>query len=199
MLVRHVERGARAFVCALTFVPAEVLGADTPPPGVGVTVDARRSEAAILLYGKGLTVRRAVARHVKVRWVNDAPPAVERRLSELEGRLTAASGRAKARDVRALRGARADIRRGRVFAQIYRRGGMTLALIEAPARVVRRLRGLPHFATAIGHPEREGCSYSHAKVLPISVHSVASREVFSSRDGCLIAEVYEVVADAPSG
>ena len=177
-----------------------MLVADAPPPPVVVvTVNARRSEGAILLYGKGLNVRRAVARRAKVRWVNDAPPSVERRLARLEGRLTAATGRAEARDVRALRAARADARRGRVFAQIYRHGGTTLALVEAPARVIRRLRRLPHFATTIGHRDREGCSYSHSTVLPVWGDSVSSREVFTSRGGCLVAEVYEVVADAPDG
>lgn len=125
-------------------------------------------------------------------------PAAAKRLAPLERRLTSV-GTADAKDVRALRAARKEAARNGIFAQLYRRGGKTIALIEGSNRVVKRLKPLAKKldASSAGttsslHADGGGCTYFTFLSLSASGTEIGSREVFTSPDGCLFVRVYEL-------
>jgi hypothetical protein len=178
-------------VLAIVSIPAETAGAAGV---IGVTEAARSRGAIVLEHPKGRVLRRAVARRVNgVRWVNRSAGRVER-LAMLEEPLMNVRT-AEERDVNVLRAARADARTRGIFAQLFRRGGTTLAVIEAPNRVVRRLKRLRHTrALLTGKPaaDGDGCDYNSRLSLPADGKEVHAREIFTSFDGCLTVTVYEV-------
>ena len=188
----HDGRFTVAALCALALFPSHAAAQGV----VGVT-DARHARSAVVLKAdRGLALRRAVARHVKgVRWANDSSRALRRRLETLQARVASAEHRADARDIRSLRSARRDAAANGIFAQLFRRGDATVAVVEAPNRVARRLLKLPHMrAATIGRRSEDGvgCSYSSTASLPPDEQQIGSREVFVAAGGCLVAVVYEL-------